>query len=108
MLADVLDSPDPDNARGETARVVAHWAKVRYRQGFSVPLLIKHARLLENAIFDVVGENLLVLNLSYFLTDLKRVNQTLFLLLENLMKVFQELEKKRSRAVPPDASLRSA
>jgi hypothetical protein len=34
------------------------------------------------------------LNLSYFLTDLKRVNQTLFLLLENLMKVFQELGKK--------------
>ncbi len=94
MLADVLDSSDPDKAYGESERVGAEWARVRYRQGFSVSLLIKHARLLESAIFEVAGENLLSLNLSYFLTDLKRVNQALFLLLENFMKAFQELDKR--------------
>jgi len=94
MLADVLDTSDPNKACAETVRIGVQWAKVRYHQGYSIPLLIKHMRLLESAIFDVAGENLLSLNLSYFLTDLKRVNQTLFLLLENLMKVFQELDQK--------------
>jgi ActR/RegA family two-component response regulator len=94
VLADVLDSSDPNKARSEVARLGAQWAKARHRQGFPVPLLIKHVRLLESAIFDLASENLLLLNLSYFLTDLKRVNQTLFLLLENLMKVFQELDQK--------------
>jgi ActR/RegA family two-component response regulator len=94
MLVDVLDSSDPDKARSEVVRLGAQWAKVRYRQGFSSLLVIKHVRLLENAIFDLASENLLLLNLSYFLTDLKRLNQTLFLLMEDFMKAFQELDKK--------------
>jgi len=94
MLADVLDSSDPDNAHSEVMRLGAQWAKVRYRQGFSIPLLIKHVRLLESAIFELASENLLLLNLSYFLTDMKRANQTLFLLLESFMKAFQKLDKK--------------
>ncbi len=94
MLADVLDSSDPDKARSEAPRLGAQWAKVRYRQGFSIPLLIKHVWLLESAIFDLASENLLLLNLSYFLTDLKQVDRTLFLLLENLMKAFQKLDEK--------------
>ncbi|MGA2964428.1 MAG: hypothetical protein ABSD96_22430, partial [Candidatus Korobacteraceae bacterium] len=94
MLADVLDSSDADKACNDFMRLGAQWDKVRYRQGFSIPLLIKHVRLLESAIFELASENLLLLNLSYFLTDLKRVNQTLFLLLESFMKAFQKLDKK--------------
>jgi ActR/RegA family two-component response regulator len=93
VLADVLDSPDPYKSCGETVRIGAQWAKIRHEQGFSIPLLIKHSRLLENAIFDIANENLLSLNLSYFLGDLKRVNQTLFLLMENFSKTFQKLDE---------------
>lgn len=94
LLAEVLDSSDADKARSEAVRLSAHWAGIRHRQGFPIPLLIRHVRLLENAIFDFSGENLLVLDLSYFLTDLKRVNQTLLLLLEYFMKAFQELDEQ--------------
>jgi len=94
MLAEVLESPDPELAPSATEQLAAQWAVVRHRQGFSVPLLIKHTRLLENAIFDVASENLIALNLSHFLMDLKRVNQTLFLLLEAFMRAIQQLDRR--------------
>lgn len=51
-----------------------------------------NVRLLRRAVYDVANENLLILNLSYILSDLKQAGDVYFLLIEAFMRTFQDLE----------------
>ncbi len=93
-LATVLESAEPDGAarerliQGATMR-----GTKRYQLGYTLPLLATYVRLLERAIYDVVHERMLTLNLSYFMFDLKRLNDTLGLQLELTQMAFLNVEK---------------
>jgi hypothetical protein len=55
----------------------------RYYYGFTAPMLVTHIRLLERCIYDVIHKNLAMLNMSYFMFDLKQLNESLGLQLEH-------------------------
>jgi hypothetical protein len=77
----MLESAEPE----QTAKTIIQGAEVRakrYLQGYTIPMLGTHARLVGRAIYDVIHENLLSLNLSYFMFDLKRLNDSLGIQLE--------------------------
>ncbi len=66
----------------------------RHQQGYTAPLLAAHVRLMECAMYDVIHENMLSLNLSYFMFDLKRLNDSLGIQLEHTLKAFLEAEQR--------------
>ena len=60
--------------------------ELRKRQGYDASLLVREAQHVQNAIYDVVRENLLSLNLSHLMLDLKRLNAALATQLEKAVK----------------------
>jgi ActR/RegA family two-component response regulator len=63
---------------------------VRRKQGYTVPLLIREARLLHDAIARCVQDNLLAVQISYLISDLISVHRTKQVLLEESVAAFLE------------------
>ncbi|MGC2209122.1 MAG: response regulator [Candidatus Korobacteraceae bacterium] len=84
--------------RGQEPPEIVHSAKMRgfkqYRQGYTIPLLAAHVRFLEQAIYDVLHEHLRSLNLSYFMFDLKRLNNSLGIQLEHTQVAFLSVAER--------------
>lgn len=66
----------------------------RQRQEYPIALLAVNARLLQGVIYDIIHENLLSINLSNLMPDLKRLNEILSLQNEEIFKKFLEAEKR--------------
>jgi hypothetical protein len=70
-LAQLLELRSPDGIPGSSACSATQHETHRQRQGYSVPMLIQEQRLVEGVIFDFVQDNILALDLSHLVTDLK-------------------------------------
>jgi CheY-like chemotaxis protein len=93
-LATMLESAEPEQATREFIQGAAMQGARRYQLGYTVPLLAAHVRILEHAIFDVIHERLLSLNLNYFMFDLKRLNDGLGLYLEHMLIAYVKAEQR--------------
>jgi ActR/RegA family two-component response regulator len=91
-LVKVLAAPAQPKAAALPA--AAKTGKERSRQEYPVALLAVNARLLQGVIYEVIHENLLSINLSYLLPDLKRVNEILSLQAEEIARTFLQSEKR--------------
>lgn len=61
---------------------------VRRKQGYTVPLLLREARLLHDVISSCVQNNLLAVQISYLISDLISIHRTLQMLLEESAAAF--------------------
>ena len=93
-LAAILESTEPGQVTDDAIQnAKAHGVK-RYQQGYTIPLLVVHVRFVEQAIYDVIHEHMLSLNLSYFMFDLKRLNASLSIQLEHMLQAFMSAEQR--------------
>jgi ActR/RegA family two-component response regulator len=93
-LADLLDSPEPNHIQQGSASAAARRGQIRRSQGYSIPMIVASARLLENAIFEVVGENLLTLEISFVISDLRRLSGGLSWQLEESIKAYYQAGRR--------------
>jgi DNA-binding response OmpR family regulator len=93
LLESALESAEPEQARDFIEGAAMCGAR-RYQLGYTIPLLTAHVRLLEHAIYDVIHEHLRSLNLSYFMFDLKRLNDSLGLHLEHTQIAYLKAEQR--------------
>ncbi len=89
-LVNQLESP-PHEATALPA--AAKTGEERQLQKYPIALLAVNARLLQGVIYEIIHENLLAINLSYLMPDLKRLNEILSLQAEEIFKKFLEAEK---------------
>lgn len=61
---------------------------LRYEQGYSIPMLIAEARLLQDVISDCVRRDFLAIDLSNLVADLIKIYDTVQLELENSVRAF--------------------
>jgi ActR/RegA family two-component response regulator len=76
---------------------------VRRKQGYSVPLVVREAKLLLRSLAECVQQNLLAIQVSYLIPDMVKVWETIETELESSVKAFLEAEdnsKPRIEAVP--------
>jgi ActR/RegA family two-component response regulator len=90
-LVNELESPQPQKA--EPLPAAAKTGEERHAQQYPIALLAVNARLLQGVIYDVIHENLLLINLSYLMPDLKRLNEILSLQAEEIIRKFLQAEK---------------
>jgi ActR/RegA family two-component response regulator len=76
QLAEFLES-EPTEHTSKRLKAAAKHGKTRQRQGYSPILLVDDIRVLGTAIYSVVQENLLNLNMSNLILDLCRINDSL-------------------------------
>lgn len=93
-LAAILESPNPVQATEEAIQSAKMRGLKQYQQGYTLPLLAIYVRLLEKAIYDVVHEHMRSLNLSYFMFDLKRLNDNLGIQFEHTLVAFLNVEHR--------------
>jgi YesN/AraC family two-component response regulator len=85
-----------DEVIGEKRQQAARQhGELRYRQGYSVTMLIAEARLLQNVIADCVRQNFLVIDLSNLISDMARISDTVTLELERSVRAFAEQQLGR-------------
>lgn len=89
-----MEPTEPEEAAAEAIQNAKMRGIKRYRQGYTIPLLATHVRLLEQAIYDVIHENMRSLNLSNFMIDLKRLNANLGIQLEHTQLAFLNVEQR--------------
>lgn len=74
-----------------TLRGAEQRGRKRFQLGYTAPLLATHVRILERAIYDVIHKNLSSVNLSFFMFELKQLNQSLAVQLEHTIKAYMDV-----------------
>lgn len=87
-IADQLDAEHPDLINETTLKTAASHGGQRREAGYSLPMLAEDTSLLDTAIYEVIQDNLLSINVSSLVPHLRRVNRSLDLQLEEEMKAF--------------------
>jgi DNA-binding response OmpR family regulator len=81
------------HARGETIgagrqRAAEQHGALRYEQGYSIPMLIAEARLLQNVMAECVRRNFLMIDLSNLMADMIKITDTVSVELEQSVRAF--------------------
>jgi DNA-binding response OmpR family regulator len=75
---------------------------VRRKQGYTVPLLIRETRLLDETISRCIQANLLAIDISHLISDLVAVNQTIQIQLEHSVAAFLESGPPQNESAAAD------
>ncbi len=94
-IADQVES-SPDKKLPSLSGAAAEHGRTRYRQGYSIPLMIEDARLLLDAIYEVIQENLLALDLSHLISDMRRMDDSVETELKEAIEAYIAEEKSVS------------
>jgi CheY-like chemotaxis protein len=62
--------------------------RLRYEQGYSVPMIILEARLLQNVIAECIRTNFLVMDLSNLISDMNKMSDTIATELQESTRAF--------------------
>ncbi len=86
-----------DMARGEKIsagdlKAAADHGIVRRQQNYTAPLLIREERLLQTAVARCLQSNLLSIDISYLISDLISIHETIETLLEESVRAFLKIE----------------
>ncbi len=96
-LVSMLETAEPERAAEDFLQgAMARGAK-RYQLGYTIPQLAAYVRVLESALYDVIHQHLLSLNLSYLMFDLKRLNDSLGIQLEHTLIAYLDEERRSPR-----------
>jgi YesN/AraC family two-component response regulator len=64
--------------------------RIRHAQGYTIPMMVNEARLLENAIADCLQQNLLSLDLSSLIPDIFVMSNCFHLMLTESIRAYEE------------------
>jgi CheY-like chemotaxis protein len=89
-----------ESGSAEILQSTLHGAEMRgrkrYKLGYTAPMLATHVRILEKAIYDVIHKNLASVNLSFFMFELKQLNESLAVQLEHTIKAYMDVANPSS------------
>jgi len=103
LLQEALERTKGRHLTPEDTKAAALHGTLRRRQGYSVPLVVREAKLLLGALAECVQQNLLAIQVSYLIPDMVKVWETIETELEVSVKAFLEAadeSQPRYAAVP--------
>jgi hypothetical protein len=71
--------------------------RARHAQGYTVPMLLRESRILQRILSELVGRNLLGVEIGHLVTDMSRMNDTIAAELEKSCRSFEQQKTTRSR-----------
>ncbi|PYX66240.1 MAG: hypothetical protein DMG74_05290 [Acidobacteria bacterium] len=95
MIRDIAQRVDRGSEMSEkTLQAAAEHGKTRYKQGYSIPMVVEETRCLDMVIYRVVQENLMAIDVSRLVSDLRVVNDSLQTSLKRSLRAYLEQAKK--------------
>jgi ActR/RegA family two-component response regulator len=89
LSAERLDTEPGKNSSQYMSSAAARGAE-RYAQHYPIVLIVESQRILEKAIYQVIYDHLLEIDLSYLLLDLGRLREDLLIHLGETLRVYEE------------------
>ena len=77
-------------------KAAEHHGTLRYQQGYSVPMIILEARLLQDVIAECIRSNFLVMDLSNLIFDMNRMSHTITTELQESTRAFMNQYESHS------------
>lgn len=94
-LAGMLASPDPERIVRSTMRSAAMRGQIQRLQGYSIPLVVASLRLLQSTVYDVIDENLLALDISHVIGDIRRMHNSIALQLQETVRAYLDTHERQ-------------
>ena len=90
MMSAIADSLETNHGKisENSLRAAADHGKLRRKQGYSVPMMVEDTHAVDSAIHEIVQANLLFLDLSHLISDLRAVNGILEMQLKESLKAY--------------------
>lgn len=89
LLIDAIVAAEPGQKLSVKALQAAkRHGETRFQQGCSIPSVIREARILHEVISRVVQENLLAVEISFLITDIMQIGETIQAFLEESIRSF--------------------
>lgn len=100
LLADLITRLGlADNEKGPETTSAHDHGKVRFDQGYTVPMLVEESRLLQVSIFDTLRINQKSLDADHLMPDVVIIADECDAQLKHTVETFMELEKPGKLAV---------
>jgi DNA-binding response OmpR family regulator len=77
-------------------KAAEHHGTLRYQQGYSVPMIILEARLLQDVIAECIRSNFLAMDLSNLISDMNRMSDTISTELQESTRAFMNQYESHS------------
>jgi two-component system response regulator RegA len=88
VIAEIVTPSMPNQLSGEAAKDAAIHGKTRFKQGCTMPSIVREARILQNVISRFVQENLLALEISSVIPDVMYIGETIQAFLEESIRAY--------------------
>jgi len=90
MIGAIADSLESNHGKisESSLRAAAEHGKLRRKQGYSIPMMVEDTHAVDDAIHEIVQNNLLFLDLSHLISDLRAVNGILEMQLKESLKAY--------------------
>lgn len=101
LLEDVVRSAG--NPSESAVHAAARHGATRFQQGFTIPMLVREAKILQDTIGNFAQQNLLAIEISHAIPDLIRIVGTIQLALEESIKAFTQEKRKEPEEIRESA-----
>jgi ActR/RegA family two-component response regulator/SepF-like predicted cell division protein (DUF552 family) len=90
MIGAIADSLESNHGKisENSLRAAAEHGKLRRKQGYSIPMMVEDTHAVDDAIHEIVQNNLLFLDLSHLIPGLRAVNGILEMQLKESLKAY--------------------
>jgi len=90
MIGAMADSLESNHGKisENSLHAAADHGKLRRKQGYSIPMMVEDTHAVDGAIHEIVQNNLLFLDLSHLISDLRAVNGILEMQLKESLKAY--------------------
>jgi ActR/RegA family two-component response regulator len=88
--ASILEAENTTDLTDAARALAAEHGRTRRVQGYTLPMIVDDTRMAEQAVYDLVQQSLLELDLSYLILDLRRLNDSLENMLQESLNAYLE------------------
>jgi hypothetical protein len=78
-----------DELTDEGRKAAAAIGRQRYEQGYTIPMIVAEARILQRLVTNTLQRNLLRMDMSTLISDMVQVGEALNALLESSIRAFE-------------------
>jgi DNA-binding response OmpR family regulator len=103
LLEDIITSAGKPS--DSTVNAAADHGVIRARQGYTIPMLVREAKVLQDTIGNFAQQNLLAIEISHAIPDLIRIGGMIELALEGSITAFIEEKRKAPEEIREGAQL---
>jgi DNA-binding response OmpR family regulator len=103
LLEDIITSAGKPS--DSTVNAAADHGVIRARQGYTIPMLVREAKVLQDTIGNFAQQNLLAIEISHAIPDLIRIGGIIELALEGSITAFIEEKRKAPEEIREGAQL---